>query len=156
MIGNESKWELMLKVFCSILIMTNNILKPLWENPQWLFLWGIIMPRKPKRPCGYPNCPKLIDGQYCDEHKRLTNKHYNRYGRDEDSKKFYNSKAWRRLAAMQIKKEPLCTECLKAGRITAAQIAHHTKPIREGGARLDSNSLQSLCRACHNRKHGWG
>ena len=29
------------------------------------------MPRKPKRPCSYPNCPKLTDKQFCDEHERL-------------------------------------------------------------------------------------
>ena len=39
------------------------------------------MPRKPKRPCAYPNCPKLTDGLYCEEHKKLTNQQYEKYGR---------------------------------------------------------------------------
>lgn len=77
----------------------------------------------------------------------------NLYKRDEGSKRFYNSKAWRRLAAIQIKREPLCAECLKVGRITPAQIADHIYPIREGGQKYDLDNLQSLCRACHNRKH---
>ncbi len=38
------------------------------------------MPNKPKRPCSYPGCPRLVDGQYCEEHKRLTDKQYNLYG----------------------------------------------------------------------------
>ena len=33
------------------------------------------MPRKPKRPCSYPGCHKLVDGQYCEEHKKLIDKH---------------------------------------------------------------------------------
>ena len=28
------------------------------------------MPRKPKRPCSYPGCPKLTDGRFCEEHQR--------------------------------------------------------------------------------------
>ncbi len=111
------------------------------------------MPRKPKKPCAYTNCPELTEGMYCDKHKRQVNKDYNMYKRDEGSKRFYNSKAWRKLAAIQIKREPLCAECLKAGRITPAQIADHIYPIREGGQKYDIDNLQSLCRACHNKKH---
>ena len=111
------------------------------------------MPRRPKRPCAYPNCPELTEGMYCDKHNKQVNKEYNRYKRDEASKRFYNSKAWRRLAALQIKREPLCAECLKAGRITPAAIADHIRPVREGGQKYDIDNLQSLCRACHNKKH---
>ena len=111
------------------------------------------MPRKPKRPCAYPNCPELTEGMYCDKHNKQVNKEYNKYKRDEESKRFYNSKAWRRLAALQIKREPLCAECLKAGRITPAAIADHIRPVREGGQKYDIDNLQSLCRACHNKKH---
>ena len=112
------------------------------------------MPYKPKSPCCYPGCPELTYERFCNNHKTKAAREYNRYGRDESSKKFYNSKAWRRLAATQLQKEPLCTECLNVGRLQRAEIADHIKPIREGGARLNHSNLQSLCRACHNRKHG--
>ena len=112
------------------------------------------MPRKPKQPCAYPNCAELTDGRYCEQHRRQVNNEYNRYTRDEDDKNFYNSTAWRRLSRIQLRREPLCAECLRAGRITPAEIADHIQPIRDGGARLDSENIQSLCRACHNRKHG--
>lgn len=114
------------------------------------------MPRKPKQPCAYPNCPELTEGRFCEKHRRQTNNAYNRYTRDEDSKAFYNSKAWRRLSRLQLQREPLCADCLRAGRIHPAEIADHIKPIRENGARLDMENLQSLCRACHNTKHGQG
>ncbi len=111
------------------------------------------MPYKPKSPCCYPGCPELTHERYCEKHKGQAAREYNRYARDDNSKKFYNSSAWRRLAAEQLKKEPLCVMCLKEGRARPAEIADHIKPIREGGAKLDIDNLQSLCRACHNKKH---
>jgi DNA-binding Xre family transcriptional regulator len=32
-------------------------------------------------------------------------------------------------------------------------IANYIQPIKQGGTRLNIENLQSLCRACHNRKH---
>lgn len=110
------------------------------------------MPRKPKQPCGYPGCPELSDGSYCEKHRRQVNSEYNRFSRDEDSTAFYRSAAWRRLSRLQLKREPLCAECLKAERITPAEISDHVIPIRAGGARLDMANLQSLCKSCHRRK----
>lgn len=37
------------------------------------------MPRKSKRPCSYPGCPELVDGKYCDHHKREVDCHYNHH-----------------------------------------------------------------------------
>jgi 5-methylcytosine-specific restriction protein A len=111
------------------------------------------MPHKPKRPCVFPGCPELSDGAYCEKHRRQVNREYNRYARNEDTNTFYHSTAWRRLSRLQLKREPLCAECLKGGRVTPAYIADHIQEIRHGGARLDMNNLQSLCKACHNRKH---
>lgn len=111
------------------------------------------MPRKPLKPCRWPGCPELVEGAYCDKHRKQMNNEYNQYLRDEDSKKFYNSTAWRKLARKQLIREPLCSICLKEGRASMAEIADHIKPITEGGERLDINNLQSLCRSCHNKKH---
>ena len=40
------------------------------------------MPRKPKRPCSYPGCPNLTDGQYCKEHEAIARRQYNKYERN--------------------------------------------------------------------------
>lgn len=40
------------------------------------------MPRKPKRPCSYPGCPRLTDGRFCEEHQKLENQRYEKYGRN--------------------------------------------------------------------------
>ena len=116
-----------------------------------------MSPYTPKHACRYPNCPELVaGGAYCEKHRKHEQQHYNRHMRDEDSKRFYNSTAWRNLSRLQLQREPLCAECLKTGRVQPAKIADHIVPIKDGGARLDPAGLQSLCIACHNRKHRLG
>ena len=110
------------------------------------------MPRKPKRPCSYPGCPKLVDGQYCEEHKQLVEKQYNLYGRNAESENFYRSPAWRFARKQQLKLHPFCEECLKAGERTKATMVDHIIPIRQGGDKLSPTNLQSLCWSCHSRK----
>lgn len=110
------------------------------------------MPYKPKRPCAYPGCPSLTDGQYCDEHQKLRNHQYNKYERDEFSKTFYNTKRWKALRRRQLAKHRLCEECLKAGRFVEANTADHIIPIKQGGDPYAEDNLQSLCSSCHARK----
>ena len=43
------------------------------------------MPRKPKKPCRHPGCPKLTGGLYCEEHEAL-----HRGDRASSSKRGYN------------------------------------------------------------------
>lgn len=110
------------------------------------------MPRKPKRPCSYPGCPRLVDGQYCEEHKRLTDKQYNRYGRDDFTKNFYKTPEWRAARKRQLNSQPFCEECLKAGKRTKATMVDHIVPIKQGGDKFAPSNLQSLCFSCHSRK----
>ena len=65
---------------------------------------------------------------------------------------FYQSTSWRKLRALKLEQAPMCEECLKAGRLTPAQMVDHIVPINKGGAPLDIENLQSLCNACHARK----
>ena len=44
------------------------------------------MPRKPKRPCSFPGCPKLTDGRFCEEHEKQENRRYEKYDRDPAGK----------------------------------------------------------------------
>lgn len=41
------------------------------------------MPMKPKRPCRSPGCANLCENgeQYCEEHKRLAERHYEKFTR---------------------------------------------------------------------------
>ncbi len=110
------------------------------------------MPRKPLKPCRYPNCPKLTDSQYCDEHKRIIDSNYNKYERDNVSQKFYQSAEWRAVRKQKLNLNPLCEECERKGKLVKATMVDHIKPIKQGGGALDLNNLQSLCWHCHSSK----
>lgn len=107
------------------------------------------MPWKPKRPCSWPGCPKLTEGRYCEEHEKLANQRYERYGRSKEEKKRYGSR-WTKIRNMYIAKHPLCELCLKEGRLTWAEEVHHIVPLGHGGSHAESN-LMALCKACHSR-----
>lgn len=47
--------------------------------------------------------------------------------------------------------EPLCRECAKHGRTTAAQEIDHIIPLHMGGTEHEAN-LQPLCIDCHKAK----
>ena len=110
------------------------------------------MPRKPKRPCAYPGCPELVDGGYCEKHKKLVIEQYNKYGRDDFTKNFYKSPTWKIVRKRHLEQQPFCVECLKKGKTNKAVIVDHIVPIKDGGSRYDESNLQSLCWSCHSRK----
>ena len=109
------------------------------------------MPKKPMKPCGYPGCPNLTDGQYCEQHEKEMRRKYDRYERSSDVHKKYG-RAWKRIRDSYAKAHPLCEDCLKAGRAVPMEEVHHIVPISRGGTHARDN-LVSLCRGCHNRRH---
>ena len=109
------------------------------------------MPRRPKRPCSYPGCPKLTEGRYCEEHAKTVNRNYNRYERDPETPKRYG-RSWKRIRDAYVAAHPLCEECEKQGRLVPAEEVHHKKPISQGGTHARDN-LMSLCRSCHTKIH---
>ncbi len=109
------------------------------------------VPRKPKRPCSFPNCPKLTDGRFCEEHKRKENKRYEKYDRNPEVKKRYG-KAWRRVRSSYVKTHPFCEMCFEEGVLIPVEEVHHKIPLSEGGTH-DIDNLISLCKSCHSRVH---
>ena len=109
------------------------------------------MPIKPKRPCSYPNCPKLTDGRFCEEHQRLENKRYEKYERDPAVLKRYGS-VWKRVRASYVKAHPYCELCYQNGVMKEVEEVHHKKPLSQGGTHNFEN-LVSLCKSCHSRIH---
>lgn len=108
------------------------------------------MPYSPKRPCAYSGCSLFAETgqQYCAEHLKLTNKHYNKYERDPESNKRYG-RAWKRIRDRYIKAHPLCEECVTQGKLTPAEEVHHILPLSRGGGHETSN-LMALCKSCHS------
>ena len=109
------------------------------------------MPKKPKRPCSYPGCPNLTDGQYCKEHEATARRQYNKYERSADVNKKYG-RAWKRIRDRYAAGDPVCEMCLKEGRLTPVDEVHHIVPISQGGTHARDN-LMSLCRSCHTKIH---
>lgn len=53
----------------------------------------------------------------------------------------------------------LCEDCMKEGRVTAAEEVHHIKfitpeNINDPNVTLNWNNLVALCRECHRKRHG--
>ena len=109
------------------------------------------MPRKPKHPCRYPDCPNLTDETYCEEHRKVARRQYDKYERQPDVKKVYGYQ-WRKIRDRYIKMHPLCERCLAECRSTLAEEVHHKIPVKRGGTH-DENNLMSLCQSCHNKIH---
>ena len=109
------------------------------------------MPTKPKRPCAYPGCPQLSDGQYCEEHRKTVDRQYNKYTRSPDVHKKYG-RAWKRIRDRYAQEHPFCEMCYKEGRLTLMDEVHHILPVSKGGTH-ERNNLMSLCRSCHNKIH---
>ena len=106
------------------------------------------MPRKPKRPCSYPGCGRLTDGRYCEEHKQIAGRQYNKYQRDPNTSRRYG-RAWRRIRLQYITLHPLCEQCVKENRLTPTEEVHHILPLADGGTHDDEN-LVALCKSCHS------
>ena len=97
------------------------------------------MPKRPKRPCSYPGCPKLTDGRFCAEHEKQEAVRYEKYGRDPSTRRRYG-RAWKRIRDRYIAAHPLCEQCEKEGRMTPAQEVHHIVPLGNGGTHWIVNS----------------
>ncbi len=107
------------------------------------------MPTRPKHPCAYPGCPDLTDKRYCEKHQKMMNQQYERYGRDPIERSRYQG-SWKKIRNTYIHAHPLCEECLKQDRTTAATEVHHIVPLGHGGTN-DWVNLMALCKPCHSR-----
>ena len=115
------------------------------------------MPKKPKRPCSYPGCPRLADGQYCGEHSAVARKQYDKYERSADVNKKYG-RAWKRIRDRHITQHPLCERCQEEGRLVPAEEVHHIvrlspDNIWDTNITLNPDNLISLCKDCHFAEH---
>ena len=109
------------------------------------------MPRTPKRPCRYPDCPNLCDsGVYCRGHSQYSSDRL----RGNAAERGYDGK-WRAARDRYLRRNPLCVQCLKEGVITPATVVDHVVPHR-GNQTLfwDEHNWQALCKNCHDQKTG--
>ncbi|RFB28226.1 HNH endonuclease [Brevibacillus sp. VP] len=109
------------------------------------------MAKRSSKPCMFPRCPELTEGQYCIKHKKDTGQKYNRE-RGTSSQRGYDSR-WRKARKSFLSSNPLCVHCKEQRKLTAATVIDHIIP-HKGDMVLfwDENNWQSLCASCHNRK----
>ncbi|EJR76684.1 hypothetical protein IK7_04757 [Bacillus cereus VD156] len=84
-------------------------------------------------------------------------KFYDKYKRDKEAKKFYDSTAWRRCRELALIRDNYrCQECMKHDPLipVPADMVHHIKERNEyPELALTLDNLISLCNACHNKEH---
>jgi 5-methylcytosine-specific restriction protein A len=113
------------------------------------------MPRSAPTPCRQGGCSALVDKPgFCDKHRREAFKIQKQTVTDDykERNRFYQRVAWKSVRTLQLQLEPLCRECRKLGKLVAATVVDHIIPIANGGAELDLDNLQSLCRSHHEAK----
>lgn len=69
--------------------------------------------------------------------------------------RFYRSRAWKGVRAIQLAREPLCQRCLRDHRrAVPAAAVHHVLSIEERpDLALVVSNLESICKACHSAHH---
>jgi 5-methylcytosine-specific restriction enzyme A len=110
------------------------------------------MPWAPKRPCGHIGCGALTDGSRCEAHRKQEAREYDKSRQQDPYRKIYSSRRWRAVRMAHLQAEPLCRSCKAEGRVAAATIVDHVKPMKQGGAPFDDANLQGLCSPCHSAK----
>ena len=113
------------------------------------------MPRRPLKPCAAAGCNELVRGQsYCSKHAPEPRQYSpaKERARGSSTQRGYGYK-WRQARGEWLEANPLCAECKRQGRVTAAKEVDHIIPHR-GDQKLfwRRSNWQSLCRPCHSRK----
>lgn len=105
------------------------------------------MPRKPKKPCRYPGCPKLTVSAYCEVHSNLYQTE-----RAGSAERGYDSK-WRKARCRYLKAHSLCVRCREHGKLVKAEVVDHITPHRGNEVLFwDESNWQALCKRCHDKK----
>ena len=119
------------------------------------------MPTLPRAPCMHPGCPRRRNAttKYCDDHapdyaklKKIQNRQRVKYYGSR-----YNSRRWRSLRNVVLRRDQLCqcdlTNCnhepYRCGK-QATEVDHRIA-IESGGTN-DLDNLRGLCKQCHSRK----
>ena len=107
------------------------------------------MPYKFSHPCSVKDCPNLAQPgeRFCEYHKKIWNRKYNRIKKREGiNRAYWSSARWRKIRKKFLQEHPYCCKCgAKATEVD------HIIPISKGGTD-DKNNLQALCKSCHSRK----
>ena len=103
-----------------------------------------MSPQRLRSPCKAPGCPGLATQTgFCEKHAPEAG----RYDRERGTaaQRGYGGN-WRKIRAMLLAREPLCRECDRQGKTTAATMVHHI----DGNPHNNHPSNHvPLCDVCH-------
>lgn len=105
------------------------------------------MPQAAARPCTHPGCGVLVrDGSSrCPKHPRA------QWTKKPTATKRITGRKLQTVRADLFRRNPLCVECKRNGRVTLATQRDHIIPLAEGGPDDETNE-QGLCDDCHDAK----
>ncbi len=73
-------------------------------------------------------------------------------GKSKEYQHLYSYR-WAKYSKARLRKNPLCVECLKHNKTTAATVTDHIIPHKGSRHKFwDPKNHQSLCKYCHDRK----
>lgn len=64
----------------------------------------------------------------------------------------YDTTRWRKARKSFLSANPLCVECAKEGKVTAANTVDHIKRVNDGGSFWNEDNWQGLCYKHHAKK----
>jgi 5-methylcytosine-specific restriction protein A len=103
----------------------------------------------PFRQCVHSGCRVLTrnPGSRCDKHKSKSAP-----AKPRAADPFYWRVPWLNLRKWFLARNPICAECDRKGRVTAANEVHHLKPKADfPELALVAENLEALCKSCHSR-----
>ena len=110
-------------------------------------------------PCRHPGCPgKGTHGGYCEQHKQEAKEPERIRDRERGTaaQRGYGYR-WQQASKAFLAAHPLCAECEREGRVTAATVVDHIVPYRGDMALFwDPSNWQPLCRPHHDTKTARG
>ena len=115
------------------------------------------MPGTPNRPCNH--CNKLCKSGLCPDCQKKQDEIQKQARRKNDNRPSAYRRGygppWEKVALMQLARVPLCQDCQAKGKKKNAEVVHHIIEIeKRWDLRFDFNNLMSLCRDCHEIRHG--
>ena len=108
---------------------------------------GGSMPMTPPRRC--PSCRQLVTARRCPTCTSAADR-----TRGNAAARGYCSARWRKVRAQKLSADPLCSTCLRAGRMpTATDVDHLERVAGPQDPRFFVwEILDSKCKSCHSRK----
>ena len=111
------------------------------------------MPYRPKHKCNYSRCQNRTYERYCEEHKNVDKKLYDKHRPEHHG--MYNNTRYKRERIAFLHEHPICEceDCTSQGRLLPATRVDHKVPHKDDyNLFYDWDNWQAMTEECHNKK----